>query len=360
MSDLHRGPAADDRPTPIPAPQREDGVVLILAIVVIALTVGSAYAFTRSSLLDILGAQQRMDRTRAELLARAGPAMAIRALQEDLASSDPLSAAIEGPRDPWRLLGAGPIEIEGVGELRIEVMDAGQRISLNDLATGEGLDGDTRRQFLSRALERVIENIPGRAEEKRYDPDELADGILDWIDADQQTRLGDEEARFYRDRRARSLPPDRALFSLGELEDVPGMDSRLLDAMDAYFSPGLREPRFAEAGLNPNTAPPHVLALVYIVGAGTFLEDEEVYRVLKARQDGQIFCPSEGADEACVDFASVVNQPGETLYPAISLESAVFLVRSRATVGEASACITSVLDRSEPNQVVTLAYRLDC
>jgi len=345
------------------AEAREEGVVLVLVIVLISLVVGSAYAFARSSLLDVMSARQRMDRVRADLLARSGTEMGVRALIEDLSSTDPLAQAIESPRDTWQILGAEPIEIPDVGELRIEIEDAGRRIPLNALVGGEpgqGLQASDQKEFLTQALKRIIENMPGRPEEKRYDIDEIADGIIDWIDSDDQTRLGDVEVDFYRNRRSEAPLPNRPIFSLGELMGVPGLDERLLEAMDSYFSPPIKRPRFAGAGLNPNTAPPHVLALVYIVGTGSFLEDEEVYRVLKARQDGQIFCPGQSAAEDCTDFAATVNLPGETLFPPITYESSVFMVRSRAQVGDATACVATVVDRSDPEKLEPLSYRLDC
>jgi len=341
----------------------EEGAALVLVLLLISALIGSAYAFGRTSLLDIRTARQRIDRTRAQVLAQSGVAIATRALIEDLSSPDPLAQTIESPRDPWRLIGAEPIEIEGVGTLTLEVEDAGGRIPINAIIgeeAGQGLQENERRQFLERALVIVIDNIPGRREEKRYDPQEIADGILDWIDSDDQTRLGDSEEEFYRQRGREVEIPNRPIFSLSELANVPGMDGRLLSAMDAYFSPSVKTPRFEGSGLNPNTAPPHVLSLVYILGSGTFLERDEIFRVLKARQDGQIFCPSEGSEKECTDFATTVNQAGETLFPPITFESSVFMVRSRAQVGDATACVTTVLDRSDPEEIKPLAYRLDC
>jgi len=368
----------------------EEGIVLVVALVLIAISIGGIYGFVRTTTLDVLGSGQRMNRTRADLLARSGVAMGIRSLVEDLSSQDPLAAAFESPRDPWQLLGRQPllpIEDDDRFQLRVEIEDSGRRIPINILAgsnlpaaatappdaadgqpgaqpTGAAPGGtvtpDQARVFLSKALERIIKNMPGRPEEKRYDPQELADAILDWIDADSQTRLGDAEPDFYRSRGAGSLPPNRPLYSLSELIGIPGLDQRLLDAMEDYFSPSSRSPRFSGMGVNPNTAPPHVLALLYIVGSESFLEDEEIYRVLKAREDGQIFCPSQGAAQECVAFDSVVNLPGETLFPPISYESSIFMVRSRAVVGESSACVTSVVDRGDPEEIKPLAYRLDC
>jgi type II secretory pathway component PulK len=289
--------------------------------------------------------------------------LALRALGEDSASQDPLSRSIESPRDPWRVLGMAPLEVPD-GELRIQILDSGDRIPLRALFTKEGEASPVSRDFLRQALERIIDNMPGRKEEKRYDTEVIADGILDWIDKNEETRLGDDEKDFYEDRGAESTPRNRFLVSMAEVADVPGMDSALLEAMGAYFSPASDLPRSEGGGLNPNTAPPHVLALLYLVTGeeGVFVEDEDVYRILKARKDGQIFCPSEGggSEEECTDFASTLGRGGETVFPGVVYQTNVFAIRVRARMGPAQACVTTVVNREKVDKVKPLAYRLGC
>ncbi len=62
----------------------EEGVALLLVLVVIVLSIGSVYAFARTALLSVMAQQQRGDRVRAELMARSAVHIAVRALQDDL------------------------------------------------------------------------------------------------------------------------------------------------------------------------------------------------------------------------------------------------------------------------------------
>ena len=341
----------------------ERGVVLLLVLVVIVLTVSTVYTFARRSLLDVLSARQRADRVRAELLARSGVSLALRALGEDRSGTDPLARALESPRDPWVVLSLAPIEVPD-GELRIQVLDAGERIPLRALLDKEGKELPESRDFLRRALERVVDNLPGRREEKRYDTDAIADGILDWMDKDTETRLGDDEVKYYEDRDAQRGPVNRSLVSLAELAAVPGLEAPLLEAMGDYFAPAPEFPRSEGGGLNPNTAPPHLLGLLYLVAneQGRFVEDEDIYRVLKARKDGQVFCPAEGggSEEDCTDFASTLGAGGETIFPPLAYQTNVFSIRVRARMGTARACVTTVVNREKVDKIKPLAYRLGC
>jgi type II secretory pathway component PulK len=348
----------------------ESGVVLLLVLVVIVLSASTVFTFARRSLLDILSARQRSDRVRAELLARSGVGLALRALGEDRSSSDPIARALESSRDPWLVLGQAPIVVDvdgdgnADGELRIQVLDAGGRIPLRALLDQEGKAAPVARDFLRQALERVVDNLPGRREEKRYDTEAIADGIIDWMDQDKETRLGDDEAKYYEDRGAARGPVDRKLVSLAELAPVPGMDGTLLNALGDYFAPAPEFPRSEGGGLNPNTAPPHLLALLYLVAndEGRFVEDEDIYSVLKARKDGQVFCPAEGggSEEDCTDFASTLGAGGETIFPPLAFQTNIFAVRVRARMGSAQACVTTVVNREKVEKIKPLAYRLGC
>ncbi len=350
--------------------EREEGVVLLLVLIVIVLSISTVYTFARRSLLDVLSARQRSDRVRAELLARSGLSLALRSLGEDRNSTDPLAKAIESPRDPWVVLGAAPIGLGNDGEqavdgeLRIQILDAGERIPLRLLVGKEGEAPPEARDFLQKALDKIIDNLPGRKEEKRYDTEAIADGIIDWMDKNKETRLGDDEAKYYEDRGAKRGPVDRPLVSLAELAEVPGLEAPLLNALGDYFSPAPDFPRSEGGGLNPNTAPPHLLALLYLVAneQGRFVEDEDIYSVLKARKDGQVFCPSEGggSEEDCTDFASTLGAGGETIFPPLAFQTNVFAIRVRARMGTAQACIATVVNREKVEKIKPLAYRLGC
>jgi type II secretory pathway component PulK len=240
------------------------------------------------------------------------------------------------------------------------VADAGARIGINALL---GPDGnriqEKSRDFLDAALEVILASTqPLRqlniGDEKRGD---LADAILDWIDADDVTRMGTPEATFYE--RADGKPLDRPLLSLDELTPVPGMDPLLLEALSAYFSPHPRYPtQGVSGGVNPNTAPPHVLSLLYHGGnEKQMLDEDEVFRVLKMREEGYVFCPGAGQDK-CLDFATEMSI--EDVFPPLQYTGSVFMVDVEARYQNARACVHSVIDRSFPQTPAVLLQRLDC
>jgi type II secretory pathway component PulK len=344
-----------------PRARREDGVVFLLVLVILVLTIGSVYAFARTTIVDVFSIRQRSERVRAERLARAGVDLATRAIVDDsIVQEDPYVAAQETNGDAWRWLARHPIEVGSDARIELEIRDSGSRVNLNGLVDTSGKPQPESLEFLRQALERIVENMPGRKEEKRYDPEEIAEAILDWLDLDQTTRLGDEEAVAY----SRSGPPasplDRPLLALGELEAVPGIDPALLESLAFYFDCQPLFPRADAIGVNPNTAPPHVLALLYHGTAQDrrLAAEEDVFRVLRARREGKIFCESADEDR-CVEIVTEIGRVGETFFPPLVYRSDVFEIQSTGTVGSARARVSAVIDRSDPVEPRILAWRLE-
>ena len=203
--------------------------------------------------------------------------------------------------------------------------------------------------------------MPGREEDKPYEPEEIADAILDWLDHDTETRLGDDEDDYYTDQ-GDALPPNRPIFTMGELGGIPGMDDLLLETLATYFT---AQPMFVtlqESGVNPNTAPTHILALLYqgtSLGK-TLMTNDDVFRILEARQEGTVFCPPEYGED-CESFNEFMGEANPTYFPPLRYTSEIFSIRSVAQMGEVRACYTTVVRRSsEGAEFQTLLYRTDC
>jgi type II secretory pathway component PulK len=335
---------------------REDGVALLLVLVVVVMTIGSVYAFARTTLLDVMGMRHRTDLVRARLLSESGVQMARRAIVDDLLYGEEILRELDTDQDPWGLLSRTPIEVEGGGKLRITIRDSGSRINLNGLVDAEGALHSESLDFLRGLLEKIIDELPGRSEEKFYRPEELAEAILDWVDSNESTRLGDEESAFYRVQGARSDPPNRPLFALDELSGIPEMDGLLLEGLRAYFT---TYPVVVEAaGVNPNTAPPHVLSAIYYGTQGDrrFVDEDDVFRTLQSRREGVVFCAVSGRQD-CVDWQQELHREGESVFPPFQFRSTVFTIESEGRYGEARARLTVVVDRSDPEDLPMLDYR---
>ncbi len=330
--------------------------MLLLVLVIIVLATSSVYAFARDSLLEVTRIRERSERAHAELLARSGQEIARRALADDARQqAGPLELRfMESTGDAWALLARDPIELPDGGEIQLVVRDSGSRINLNGLVDLEGSQhGEQSLGFLQALLEHVIEEMPGRDEEKFYDPRELAEAILDWIDSDEVTRLGDE-ARVYAERGAGALPLDRPLIALRELESVPGMDERLLDVLAHYFTIHPLFPDANRVGVNPNTAPAHVMAAIWT--DGRLLGRDDVFRALRRRADGRIFCARE--TEGCEGFRNEILE-GQTPFPQLQFQSSIFEIESEGRFGSARVRVVSVVDRSNPADIQTLYYRIN-
>ena len=250
------------------------------------------------------------------------------------------------------------------GELRIAIEDAGSRVNLNALMDVEGEPWPASLEFLETALERIVENMPGRDEDKPYDPRELAVAILDWMDTNQVTEsFGDDEQRFYlRNPGSVSSPVDRPLFSIEELAGIPGMDRRLRDALGAYFSTQPMRPLPGTGGINPNTAAPHVLGLIChgLDGEGCRLfSRDDVFSVLRLREDLP-FCEVEIESDSCQSFASELDLIGEAVFPPLEYSGDVFAIRIEARYGPTRACLTSTIAEAGVGEPRTLYYRLGC
>jgi type II secretory pathway component PulK len=340
-------------------------VVLLLVLVLVATSIMLVYAMAKTTLLDAKRAERRIETARAQLLARSGVAIAVRALQDDAASQDPIEQAMDSAGDAWALLSAQPIEIEGGGTLHIRVRDAGSKISINALVDADGARiGEISRGFLVTALEAIVDHTPA-LRQSRWSNDErraeLADAILDWIDRDEETRIGTPEETHYE--RADSAPLNRPVFSLDELAGVPEMDPLLLEGLAAYFSPYPIYPtQTGGGGVNLNTAPAHVLALLYH-GAEfdmRLVNDDDVYRLLKARDDDRLFCPTP-SEESCTTLeAELHTGSGEEVFPPLQYQGSVFYVDIEARYGRSRACVHTVIDRGQPAQPKTMLYRLGC
>lgn len=344
-------------------PSDQEGVVLLLVLVILVALISTVYAFTRTTTLEVLSSRQRAERTRAEFLARSGERVAVRVLVDDIDLGEDLTRTLESERDDWALLGREPIDVPGGGVLRVRIADAGARINLNALIDENGAVRLPSRPFLRTALERIIEAMPGRPEEKTYDTDALTVAILDWLDADDQTEsFGDDEVRSYGRTDPEALPLNRPVFTLDELAEVPEMDALLLAAIKDYFTAYPMYPPINKSGINPNTAPAHVLGLIYHyqgnASEGRLFDRDDVFRILKFRDEERLFC-RELSFEECESFEEHLEIFGDVIFPPLQYSSDVFTIDVEASYGETRACISRVIDRKDA-KLRTLAYRMDC
>ena len=339
--------------------KHHDGMVLMIVLVFALLLAGSVATLSRQAVIDSAIARNRENRERADGIARSGIELAKALILADMILGTE-EQKLETHNDVWATIREHEIEAPGGGTLRLSIEDATSRLNLNAVvvdAQGDDLVETDGQELLKAILEKVIDEMPIPPGEKVYDLSELTTHLIDFVDADDESLDGGDESRAYEYRsRDEPGPLNRPLLSLDELRAVPGFDAKLVDALKPYLTvhpPGFR------GGINPNTAPPHVLALIFFEdGVRLRLADEDDVRgILKVRNEGGFICGEGQSLESCTPMSDIVpNAAG--IFPPLSFVSDVFLVISEAQVGDMRRGVEAVLDRSGAPSVTLLSWRL--
>ncbi|MAE93649.1 MAG: hypothetical protein CL910_03215 [Deltaproteobacteria bacterium] len=327
------------------------GMALIAVMFFMLLAVTGVATFLRRATVDGMVARNRDYAARCEALARGGVHLATGLLLQDKLDEAEFGLAAETREELWAQVGAVPIVTADGGELRLHIEDAGSRINLNSvISDGAASHEDLSEAFLAALLDRVVQEIPGADEERSYDIEELARNLLDYMDEDEVRIFGGSEDDYYLAQDPPYRAANRPLLSVDELALVEGFRPALVDALRPYVTV---QPIHDAAGINPNTAPPWVLALLYHgTGDMRFASEDTVRDVLELRENGAILCSSETGED-CTSLGQAVD--GE-IFPPPGFVSDVFRVESVARYGDVERTVVVWIDRSEPAEPVWLAW----
>lgn len=336
-----------------------EGVVLVLVLVFVLLLASSIATFLRRAVIDSTIVSNRDEIAQAEALARGGVRIATAVLIEDRIreelAGDENRLQVETRYDVWARLENAELPVGDDAKLTIRVRDSGRWLNLNALFTdGAAREGPTEA-FLAQFFQTVIDEMPGRPEEKLYDRDELARNLIDYIDSDDVKVRGRNEDDYYQ----RQDPPYRAanrpLLTVDELRLVEGFDSKLVEALKAYVTVF---PYGRGDGINPNTAPPWVLSTLYLGVADDFriANGDLIEGILHTREGGSILCASGGpSNPFCAQDSSL---SGQEAFPPLSYRSNVFVVSSAAEVHGIRREVEAVIDRSDVQNPLLLSWRV--
>lgn len=337
----------------------ERGVVLVLVLVLALLLSGSVATFARRATLDAQIARNRDAVAEAEALARGGVWLGLAVLLEDLLREQDPDAppAADGLDDLWaRIRGVDlPLPGEHPAKLRLDIRDSGARLNLNALFVNRKPREDTAETYLQEILKHVIEEMPEADDEKAYDPLELTRNLVDYVDEDNQSLRGDLEDDYYQQQDPPYRAENRPLLSVDELRRVQGFDGAIVDALRPYVTV---YPFVKGDGINLNTAPPHVLALVYLKAdtEGRLVAEDFVKDLVRRRDGGQTICDSTAGDVGGCTSASELTGGGQ-IFPPPTYRSKAFTVVATATVGEVRRSVEVVIDRQQPASPKILAWR---
>lgn len=340
-------------------------MLLVVLFFSVLLTVSVA-TFLRRATIDSMVVRNRDAAARAGALARGGIRLALGLLAQDRVSEQAGSVSpIDAFDDLWAVASNQEFELGG-GTLRLNIEDAGARLNLNALFALNDRDQWAKREqteaYLILLFEKWIDELPlAPGERSLYDPRELAANLIDWVDGDEVRLHGGFEDDFYQ----RQDPPYRAgngpLLSVDELRQVEGFDGLLVDHMRHYVSvypwaPGGCGNAGIGCGVNLNTAPPHVLALLfYDDGVADRLATEDLVRgILRTREEGDGICGASNSAEGCTPIREFVVNP---IFPPPTVTAQIFVVGADAQVGDVRRRLEAVIDRSKAGEMRLLSWQ---
>ena len=329
-------------------------MVLLAVLFFVLLASAGVATFLSRAVVDGLAASNRDAAARAEALARGGVRLAIAALLWDRLEEKAAEFEVDTTQDAWARLGALPLPLDDGGQLQIRVEDAGSRLPLNALfSEGEPRDEKTEI-FLGELLTKVIDEIPVRPEQKLYDVQTLARNLIDWVDVNDVRIDGGQEDDYYQAQDPPYRAANQPLLSVDDLLLVEGFDAQLVNALRPYVDV---LPFAGANGVNPNTAPSWVLALLYHgqPGAERLASADTVRRILDIREQNGILCADEANNPLCRPLREVVE--GE-VYPPLSYHADVFRVTAEARYGEVRRTVEAVVDRSNGQAPAVLAWKV--
>lgn len=349
--------------------RRQGGIVLPLVLIIALMLSAAILTFVRRSVIDGMVIRNRNRAAAAEALARGGIQIGmgvvfidrVQKYRNSSLNGGNLPGASEA--DLWSKIGPSVLKTKWGGRLRIEIADGEARLNLNALVPG-GVEGPESQpepeaeEFLIAFLERIIEQMDGERAQA-YIPRDMARNLLDYIDTDDVAIGGQKENDYYTQQDPPYLAANRPLLSVEEVALVEGFDVEIMRAMRPYVGV---HPLLGDIGIDLNTAPPHVLSLIYHGSSGDMrMADERIVRdIMRQRKEDKMICSETAADpKRCVSLADVGLGTG-SIYPPVALpvDATVFTITAEATVGPVVRTVEAVVDISDEENPQLLSWRL--
>jgi general secretion pathway protein K len=330
----------------VPRPQR--GIALITAVLVVSLAVIAATSVLDSGHFAIQRAATLQDSERAWAYATGAEDWVRTILQRD---------AKENRHDALDEIWAKPqtLPIEN-GAISGAVIDATSRFNLNNLGVsddrtpiGTGGQKTTAFQQQARLFARLIENLEG-GPELISNPQQLAEAIRDWIDADQMPTGGGREDSDYLILEPQRRAANRPMASVTELRTVLDSlyDPRSDDARKVFqlLLPYVTAlPVDGVTPINVNTAEAPLL-MALSPGNSKLAQFSELRKEKPLKQNAELTTELE-------------LDPAEADPSLVSVSTALFQLRLQAVVGQGRVALYSLIFRPSQGMPVVLQRSTD-
>jgi general secretion pathway protein K len=330
------------------APWRQRGIALITAVLVVSLAVIAATSVLDSGHFAIQRAATLQDSEKAWGYATGAEDWVRTILQRD-AKDNRHDALDEVWAEPQTL----PVEN---GAITGVVIDATSRFNLNNLGVsddqvpiGSGAEKTTAFQQQVRLFARLIENVEG-GPERIPNPQQLAEAIRDWIDADQMPTGGGREDSDYLILEPQRRAANRPMASVTELRTVLDSlyDPRTDDARKVYqlLLPYVTAlPVQGVTPINVNTAEPPLL-MALSPGNAKLAQFSELRKEKPLKQTSELTTELE-------------LKPMEADPTLVSVSTALFQLRLQAVVGQGRVALYSLIFRPSQGMPVVLQRSTD-
>lgn len=336
--------------------QRQRGVALLMALLIVALATVAAVSVAKDQFLHARRAQNLLHSDQAYVYALGVERWGLGVLSKDSRQDTAATLRMDAVTEPWNTPLA-QTEVEG-GSVAGRLEDLQGRFNLNNLADGDAQDQLRQLAYLQRLL-RVLELDPA-----------LAAAIADWLDSDVDTRYpgGAEDLAYMRG----ELPyrtGNGAMGDSSELLLVAGITPAVFERLAPYVTALPRG-----TAINVNTAPAPVLRALSDQLDPQALEAALAVREQRGFRSVEAFLQAVGMEPAASDTDPEAPPganwppPGQAghnpnaesladtgLTGLITTFSDYFLVRARARVAESDIRLHSVLWRQGPRGPAVIA-----
>lgn len=305
-----------------PLIRNNDGVAIILALLVLGLITASIMSTATLTSKDAVLADRFEEKTKSRYLSDAGLKAAIIALREDgnMNDFDTLDEIWSRPSPPITF---------GEGETVVEVVDEERKINVNSLILPNGISENSRMVAIFDALLMRLELDPA-----------ITNSILDWLDGDDSPRIGGAESSYYRTLDPQYGAKNDLFDSVFELKMLRGVDEKVFETILPYVTV------HGSGKININTAPPDIL-ICLARGEDTEFESLVDQAAVSEILEYRVEVPFEKPEDL-----SKVSSSMEELYrktrirDAITTTSRAFTVYIESTVGSTSSTMVSKLERN--------------
>ncbi|HVC45274.1 MAG TPA: type II secretion system minor pseudopilin GspK [Candidatus Binataceae bacterium] len=313
----------------------ERGVAMLAALLTISLMTILVVDFTTSSALGYRSAANQADELRALYLARSGIAAGMALLERDAIAdalnNSPGHQPYDALTDIWAMP-FPPVPIGG-GTVSLVIVDESRKLSINRIYSMRTQQVDTN---YVQVVARLFENIGVSTD--------LIPVLVDWLDPDSVESPGGAEADYYLQLMPPYEPRNAPMPTIGDLRACKGVDDATFAVLSRYLSAS------PETLVNPNTAPPEVLAAL----SPELSNSPGVVKEIIAARMSQPFMTVN-------DFANVpgVGQFAQKIMPLLTTRSSYFTIIGEGDFAGARRRVYASVRRNTNGSVMLLSWHED-